>query len=100
MEIEGRALLAIVGMAAVTYLTRITGLWLVGRIDPSPRMEAWLRQVPGAVLASLIAPAVIAGGAIEAVSALAAMLVAARGGNILLAMVTGVGVVIILRGVF
>ncbi len=91
------ALVTILGMALVTYATRAGGMWLVGRASPSPRVQAWLRQVPGAVLVSIIAPVALASGPAETAAALAAALVAARTRNLLLAMLVGVAAVRLLR---
>ena len=63
----------------------------------SPRAEAWLRQIPGAVLAAIVAPAVFSGGPAEALAAAATALVAARTRNLLLAVAVGVGAVFALR---
>jgi uncharacterized membrane protein len=91
------ALLTILAMAVVTYATRAGGLWLMRFVTPSPRVEAWLRHIPGAVLISLIAPTVIAGGLAATLGALGTALVAARTKNLLLAIIVGVGLVWILR---
>ena len=40
------SLLAILGMALVTYAARAGGLWLMGRINLSPEVERWLRHLP------------------------------------------------------
>ena len=56
------AVATILGMALVTYATRAGGFWLMGRVTPSPRLEAWLRHLPGALLAALVAPAIVAAG--------------------------------------
>ena len=64
MEINLVALLTILGMGAVTYATRIGGFWLLGRVTPTKRVEAWMRAIPGAVLVSLIAPALLASGVV------------------------------------
>lgn len=90
-------LIAIVGMAVVTYATRIAGLWLMNRFTLSQRMMAWLRQIPGAVILSIIAPTVLKGGLPQALAALATVLVAVRTNNLVLAMLTGVITVGILR---
>ncbi|MFC7081234.1 AzlD family protein [Halorussus caseinilyticus] len=90
----------IVGMAAVTYVTRIGGFWMVGQFDLSDRFHAWLEYIPGAVLVSLVAPSVAKGGPAEAGAALAALVVSIRTGNILFAMLAGIGVVVALRQVF
>lgn len=91
------ALLTILGMAAASYATRAGGLWLMRFVTPSPRVDAWLRHIPGAVLVALIAPAIITGGLISAAGALATALVAARTKNLLLSMIIGVGLVAALR---
>lgn len=92
-------LVAVVGMAVGTYLTRIGGYWLVSRIELTALVRAWLRYVPGAVLAALIIPDLAGGGPAEWGAAGAALLVAWRTGNILFAMVAGIAAVLLLRGV-
>ncbi|MDY7075897.1 MAG: AzlD domain-containing protein [Chloroflexota bacterium] len=77
-------MLAILGMALVTYATRAGGLWLMGRVKPSPRVERWLRHIPGAVLISIVAPIVAASDPAELLAMLATVVVGARTGNILL----------------
>ena len=78
-------------LALVVYLTRIGGAVLGGWLRPSPRLEAGLRALPGAVLIAIVAPAVVSGGPGGWAAALATGLVAWRtGGNTLLAMVVGV----------
>jgi len=91
------ALITILGMALVTYATRAGGFWLMGLVTPSPRIEAWLRQIPGAVLVAIIAPTVLASSLAETLAALASALVALRTKNVLVAMVVGVGAVWVLR---
>ena len=91
------AVLTILSMAAVTYMTRAGGLWLMGRVPLSPRVETWLRYVPGAVLAALVAPGIFTAGPAEAMAALATALVAARTRNFLLAIAVGVAAVVLLR---
>jgi uncharacterized membrane protein len=93
------ALLAILGMALVSYMTRAGGLWLMRFVTPSPRVEAWLRHLPGAVLVAIIAPEIIAGGLAAALGALATALVAARTKNLLLSIIVGVALVLALRWV-
>jgi len=51
--------LRIVGMALVTFFTRYAMIALVGR-EPSALFRRWLRYVPAALLAALIAPAALA----------------------------------------
>lgn len=87
------SLAAILGMAAATYATRAGGLWLMQRFTPSPFVAACLQHTPGAVLAAIIAPAVLAGGLATLFAAAATVLVAARGHNIVLAASAGVATV-------
>lgn len=90
-------MLAIVLMALATYATRAGGLWLASRLDLSWRVEAWLGYIPGAILVSLVAPAVLASGLDEALAGLAVVLVAIRTASLPLAMVVGVGAVVLFR---
>jgi uncharacterized membrane protein len=97
MQSESIALMTILGMALVTYATRAGGFWLMGFVTPSPRIEAWLRQIPGAVLVAIVAPTVLASSLAETLAALATVLVAIRTKNVLIAMLVGVATVAILR---
>ena len=90
-------LLAIVLMALATYATRAGGLWLASRFNLSERAGAWLEQIPGAILVSLVAPTVLMGGPAEALAAVAVVLVALKTGSLPAAMVTGGGAVLVLR---
>jgi uncharacterized membrane protein len=88
---------AIILMALATYATRAGGLWLASWFDLSERAGAWLDQIPGAILVSLVAPTVLTGGIAEALAALAVVIVALRTGSLPAAMLTGVGSVVVLR---
>jgi uncharacterized membrane protein len=97
MQNETLTLITILGMALVTYATRAGGFWLMGLVTPSPRIEVWLRQIPGAVLVAIVAPTVLASSLAETLAALATVLVAIRTKNVLAAMVIGVAAVFLLR---
>jgi uncharacterized membrane protein len=97
VQSETLTLLTILGMALVTYATRAGGFWLMGLVTPSPRVEAWLKQIPGAVLVALIAPTIFSSSIAETLAALATMLVAIRTKNVLIAMLVGVATVALLR---
>ena len=99
MGISLIALFAIVLMALTTYATRAGGLWLASRFDLSERAGAWLDQIPGAILVSLVAPAVLTSGPAEALAALAVVVVAVRTASLPAAMVTGVVAVVVLRAI-
>lgn len=87
----------IIGMALVTYAARAGGLWLMGFVTPSARVEAWLRQIPGAVLIAIIAPSVFLTSLAQTLAALATLLAAIYTKNILVAMLVGVVAVWLLR---
>jgi uncharacterized membrane protein len=99
MSLDPQALLAITLMAVATYATRSGGLWLASRLALSERTEAWLGYIPGAILVSLVAPTVLTGGLAETLAAMAVILVALRTGSLPVAMVAGVGAVLVLRAV-
>ena len=97
MGVRPEVMLAIILMALATYATRAGGLWFASRFDLSERAGAWLDQIPGAILVSLVAPTVLTGGIAEALAALAVLIVALRTGSLPAAMLTGVGAVVVLR---
>ena len=97
MRLDPQALLTIALMALATYATRAGGLWLASRLALSERTEAWLGYIPGAILVSLVAPTVLTGGLAETLAAVAVILVALRTGSLPVAMVAGVGAVLVLR---
>lgn len=97
MTTDGVALVAIVGMGVVTYATRAGGIWAIQRVDISDRFESALEVLPGAILVSLVAPAVLFGGVPEWAATVSVLLVAIRTGSIVLAMAVGMGVVWFVR---
>ncbi|AZO76416.1 MULTISPECIES: AzlD domain-containing protein [unclassified Bosea (in: a-proteobacteria)] len=78
MTVDPINLAAFLGMALVTYLTRIAGLALVGRLNLSPRAQAAFDAIPPAVLIAVIAPSALATGWPETVAALVSGLAATR----------------------
>jgi uncharacterized membrane protein len=97
VSLDPLTLFTILLMALATYATRAGGLWLASRLTLSGRVEAWLDYIPGAILVSIVAPTVLASGLAEALAAVAVVLVALRTGSLPVAMVIGVGAVLVLR---
>ncbi len=91
------ALIAILGMAAATFAIRAGGLLLANRLPTTGFVANWLKHVPGAVLASLIAPAILAGGVAEAIAAAATALIYIVSRNLFAAMAGGVLAVYLAR---
>ena len=115
MRVDPVVLATILGMAMVTYATRIGGFLLLGRLNVTARVAAWLHYVPGAVVVSIIVPSVLpiglvggdkgASGALtgspaEALAAVVVLLVAARTKSLLVAIASGVLAVWLLRQLF
>ncbi len=67
------------------------------RVTPGPRLTAIMRAMPGAILASIIAPSALAAGPAEAAATAVTALAAWRFGNLPLAMCVGVAAVLVLR---
>jgi uncharacterized membrane protein len=78
MMIDPVNLVAILGMAAVTYATRIAGLFLVDHLRLEGRSKAAFDAIPAAVLTSVIAPMALATGIPETLAAVTAALAATR----------------------
>jgi len=92
--------LAIGGMALVTYLTRISGPLLVSLVQGNQRLESCLTQLPGSILAALLAPLIFAAGTAEVLAAAVTLIVSVTAKNMPLALVAGVGTVATLRYFF
>lgn len=96
MTFEPSTLLAIAAMAVVTYATRISGFWVVRFVPVAGRWRAALEAVPAAVLMSVIAPMVFMTGPAESLAAAITLLAALRL-PLIVAVVAGVGSVVVLR---
>lgn len=94
---SAEALLAILGMAAVTFAVRAGGYLVANRLPTSGFAAAWMRHIPGAVLAALVAPAVISGGVAEWIATAAAALAFVATRNLFAAMAAGVAAVYLAR---
>jgi uncharacterized membrane protein len=97
MSTSPEALLAILGMALVTFMLKAGGLLLANRLPRDGFAAAWLRHVPGAVMASLVAPAIINGELPEWLAAGATALVFIGTRNLFAAMAGGVLTVYLVR---
>ena len=69
MTLDTTTLLAILAMAAVTYLTRIAGLFMADRLVLTGRAKAAFDAIPPAVLVAVIAPTALTTGWAEAIAA-------------------------------
>ncbi len=78
MTVDATTLAAILAMAAVTYLTRIAGLFVADRLVLTGRAKAAFDAIPPAVLVAVIAPTALTTGWAETVAAAIAMVAATR----------------------
>lgn len=89
----------IVVMALLTYLTKVGGLWLLGHVEPSDRIDAGLSVLPGAVVVAIVGPELVAGGPSAWLGGAAVVLLTRKTGSLLAAMVGGIGVLLAVRAV-
>lgn len=55
------AVIAILGMAVATLLTRVGGFWMMSYITVSPKLERFLRHMAGGVLIAIVVAAAMKG---------------------------------------
>ena len=97
MHTTPEAVIAILGMALVTIAVKASGLLLADRLPRDGFAAAWLRHIPGAVLAALVAPALVTGSPAEVVAAIATGGIFILTRNLFAAMATGVITVYLVR---
>ncbi len=73
----------LIGMAVVTYLTRVGGVGIIGLVEATPRLVRNLQHLATGVLAALVVAAVRDGDAAIGAAAVAAMVVAKFSGQLL-----------------
>jgi uncharacterized membrane protein len=96
VTIHGEALVVIALMGIVTYALRAGGYWLMGRVSISPRMEAALAYLPGAVITALVVPSALEAGFPGVVGVGIVALVMWMRPNLLLAMLGSMATVVLL----
>jgi uncharacterized membrane protein len=93
MSLHADALLAILLMGMASYLCRFGGYFLMGYVAVTPRVDAWLRAIPIALIGAILGPISVKGGLAEwfgLATAIAAMRVT---GNDLVSAVAAIAVV-------
>jgi uncharacterized membrane protein len=99
MMLRWDVLLAIIGMAAVTFACRAGGYVVLRAIRPPPFVEAMLRHIPGPLFAAYVALALSNMGPAAWLSAACVILAQWRVGSIGLSILVGVAVLALLRPV-
>jgi branched chain amino acid efflux pump len=95
--VRTEVLLTILGMALVTYACRVSGVWAMRGLAPSTRMTAVLRHIPSTLLVSIAAPSALDAGTPGVLGLTAAAVVAFRTRSVLLAMIGGIGILLLGR---
>ncbi len=96
MSFDTTTVLAILAMAAVTYVTRIAGLFVADRLVLTGRAKAAFDAIPPAVLVAVIAPTALTTGWAETGAALITAAAALRL-PLLGTVAVGVASVVVLR---
>jgi uncharacterized membrane protein len=97
MTAEPMALLAIVAIAAMNYLMRAAGFWVMAHVPLTKRTRAMLEALPGSIVAATVLPIVVRSGPAAALAVAAAAGVMILRGNSFLAVAIGVAVAAALR---
>jgi uncharacterized membrane protein len=97
LDLNAPVLLTIGLAAVVTYSLRFGGLMLAEKLPRSGRWKRFMDALPGAILLSLIAPAIVSAGVWGGIGALATAICAYKTGNTLLSMLLGVLIVALHR---
>jgi len=96
---SGITLLAIIGMGVATYLTRLSGFYLLRGLNLSGPMKAALDALPPAVLMAVIAPVILATGPAETIAAAITAVVAFFRLPLAVTIVGGIVSVVALRAI-
>jgi uncharacterized membrane protein len=94
--VNAATVLAIAGMAAATFLTRVAGLWVVRFLKVEGRARAALDAMPPAILMAVVAPVALATGPAETLAAIITAVAAFRL-PLVAAVAVGVAAVVALR---
>jgi uncharacterized membrane protein len=89
--------IAVLGMALVTYGTRLAGYWLLQGRAITGRWKAALEAVPPAILTAVIAPTVFMQGKAEMIAGTVTLAAAMLRLPLLLVIGIGVGAVALMR---
>lgn len=89
--------LTILAAALATYVLRLGGLLMAGRLPKTGRFKKFMDALPGTILLSLIVPAALAAGFWGWIATLCTAICSLRTGNVFLSMVVGVVIVAVSR---
>ncbi len=85
--------LTILCAALVTYVLRLSGLLLAGRLPKTGKFKKFMDALPGTILLSLIVPAAIAAGPVGWAATILTGFCSLKTGNVFVSMLVGIGIV-------
>lgn len=97
MSLSADMLSVIAVMTVAAALCRLGGYWLMRFVPLTPRVQSALAAIPLAVMAGIIAPNILRGGVPEAAGLIATVAAVKLGGNDIVAILSGLGTVAVLR---
>jgi len=97
MSLHADALLAILLMGMASYLCRFGGYFLMGYVAVTPRVDAWLRAIPIALIGAILGPIAVKGGLAEWFGLVTAIVGMRVTGNDLVSAVAAIAVVASIR---
>ncbi len=90
-------LAVILAMAAIVFMLRASGFWLMRFVRLSPRIEAGLKVLPLAIMVGIVAPAAARGGVPEIAGIAGIIGVRRLTGSDVAGILAGLGIVALLR---
>jgi uncharacterized membrane protein len=96
--LERLGLVAIVVMAATTFVMRAVGFWAMGHVPLTPRMRRMLEALPGSIVAAAVLPIAAKSGPSALLAIATAITVMVLWRHELLAIGVGVVVAALARG--
>jgi uncharacterized membrane protein len=97
VPIRPDALIAILLMGVASYACRAGGYFLMRYVTVTPRVEAWLKAIPVALIGAILGPIAANGGPAEWLGLATAVLLMKFIGNDFVAVVGSVAMVVLTR---
>ena len=97
MDVRPDILLAIALLGCVSVLCRFGGFFLMRYVKVTPRVEAWLRAMPVALVGAIIGPVAVRGGPPEWLGLAAAALLMRFVGNEFVGCLGGIATTAVVR---
>jgi uncharacterized membrane protein len=97
MPVHADVLVTILAMGIASNLCRFGGYFLMSYVPVTPRVEAWLKAIPVALIGAILGPIAARGGVAEWLGLATALVVMRFSGNDLVSAVAAVTAVALVR---